>query len=142
MEPNNSSVENSISKQTKKKTIKDIEQFIDSVDAYPDEELRCLRLKIRELREFYKSLLIYGIVCVLSIIVWLSMGAGVFWPIWVILGCGINVGLKALTLGQLPWVEECFPFLGSKWEDDQFEKNISSKAFCVSKEDKNKKNDF
>lgn len=136
MESNNSSSEKPVSKQVKKKTVKIVDQSADNVDIYSDEELQSLRLKIRELREFYKSLLIYGIVCVFSIIVWLSMGAGVFWPIWVILGCGINVGLKALTLGQLPWVEEFFPFLGSKWEDEQFERTLSNKIVHVSKDDK------
>lgn len=99
------------------------------IDLCSVEEVENIRLKIRELKEFYTNLLIYGMVCVLSIIVWLSMGAGVFWPIWVILGCGINVGLKAVALGQLPWFEEFFPFLGEKWEEDQFEKGLHEKSY-------------
>jgi len=83
------------------------------------------RAKLRELKKFYTDLLIYGVVCLCSIIVWLSMGAGTFWPIWVIIGCGIDVGLKAISLGQVPMLEEFFPFLSSTWEESELEKVLN-----------------
>lgn len=89
------------------------------------EDEQYARTKLRELKKFYTDLLIYGVVCLCSIIVWLSMGAGTFWPIWVIIGCGINIGLRAITLGQVPMLEEFFPFLSSKWEESQLDKVLN-----------------
>ena len=91
-------------------------------NATSKEDEQFAREKLRELKKFYTDLLIYGVVCVCSIIVWLSMGAGTFWPIWVIIGCGIDVGLKAISLGQIPMLEEFFPFLSNTWEESQLEK--------------------
>ena len=89
------------------------------------EDEQYARTKLRELKKFYTDLLIYGVVCLCSIIVWLSMGAGTFWPIWVIIGCGINIGLRAITLGQVPMLEEFFPFLSNKWEESQLDKVLN-----------------
>lgn len=94
-------------------------------DAILAEQEQFARAKLRELKKFYTDLLIYGVVCLCSIIVWLSMGAGTFWPIWVIIGCGINIGLRAITLGQIPMLEEFFPFLGNAWEETQLEKVLN-----------------
>ena len=95
-------------------------KYVENVTSKEDEQFA--REKLRELKKFYTDLLIYGVVCVCSIIVWLSMGAGTFWPIWVIIGCGIDVGLKAISLGQIPMLEEFFPFLSNTWEESQLEK--------------------
>jgi hypothetical protein len=100
-----------------------IDKVCDGVASAEDEQYA--RTKLRELKKFYTDLLIYGVVCICSIIVWLSMGAGTFWPIWVIIGCGINVGLRAITLGQVPMLEEFFPFLGNTWEESQLEKVLN-----------------
>ncbi len=87
-----------------------------------------LRVYLRALKEFYTNLLIYGVVCCLSFIVWLSMGGGVFWPIWVLLGCGINVALQAIRLDQIPHLRHYFPFLSASWEQDQFDKTTDSSS--------------
>lgn len=100
-----------------------IDKINDDVTTVDDEQYA--RTKLRELKKFYTDLLIYCVVCICSIIVWLSMGAGKFWPIWVIIGCGINIGLRAITLGQVPMLEEFFPFLGNAWEEAQLEKVLN-----------------
>jgi hypothetical protein len=117
-------------KNTKEKPIKSgasktaqIDKVYDGMASVEDEQYA--RTKLRELKKFYTDLLIYGVVCICSIIVWLSMGAGTFWPIWVIIGCGINVGLRAITLGQVPMLEEFFPFLGNAWEESQLDKVLN-----------------
>jgi hypothetical protein len=83
--------------------------------------LEDLRHRLRELKDFYTNLLIYAVICVLSILVWLSTGMGTFWPIWVILGYGITVGLKAIKLGQIPGLNDFFPFLSDDWEEQQLQ---------------------
>jgi hypothetical protein len=117
-------------KNTKEKSIKNeisksahIDEMCAAAPTADDEQYA--RIKLRELKKFYTDLLIYGVVCICSIIVWLSMGAGTFWPIWVIIGCGINIGLRAITLGQVPMLEEFFPFLGNTWEEAQLEKVLN-----------------
>lgn len=117
-------------KNIKEKSVKNempkfarMDKTFDNIASAEDE--RYARAKLRELKKFYTDLLIYGVVCLCSIIVWLSMGAGTFWPIWVIIGCGINIGLRAITLGQIPMLEEFFPFLGNAWEESQLEKILN-----------------
>lgn len=78
-----------------------------------------VRRKVRALRTFYTNLAIYSVVCVACIFVWLMMGAGPFWPIWVVFGCGAAALLQALSLGHLPMVEEMLPFLKPEWEEAQ-----------------------
>lgn len=78
-----------------------------------------VRRKVRSLRAFYTNLAIYSVVCAASVFAWLMMGAGPFWPIWVIFGCGAAAVLQALSLGHLPMVEEMLPFLKPEWEESQ-----------------------
>ncbi len=116
----------SVKEKSVKSAISKAAQIDDVYDAVVSEEdEQHARAKLRELKKFYTDLLVYGVVCACSIIVWLSMGAGTFWPIWVIIGCGINVALKGISLGQIPLLEEFFPFLGNSWEESQLEKVLN-----------------
>ena len=81
-----------------------------------------IRQRVRELKTFYANLTIYGCVCAFCILVWMCMGFGVFWPIWVILGCGIAAGLEGFRLEQLPHLENFLPFLKKNWEEEQVRK--------------------
>ena len=91
-----------------------------------------VRKKIHALKTFYTNLFIYTAVCIACIIIWLSMGGGAFWPIWVIFGCGLAAVLQAVSLGQIPKLHELFPFLSPSWEDEQvkhqLEKNDKYKS--------------
>ena len=78
-----------------------------------------VRKKIHALKTFYTNLFIYTAVCIACIIIWMSMGGGAFWPIWVIFGCGLAAVLQAVSLGQIPKLHELFPFLSPSWEDEQ-----------------------
>lgn len=78
-----------------------------------------VRKKIHALKTFYTNLFIYTAVCIACIVIWVSMGGGAFWPIWVIFGCGLAAVLQAVSLGQIPKLHELFPFLSPSWEDEQ-----------------------
>lgn len=77
-----------------------------------------IRERIRELKEYYTNLIIYGIVVLACIIVWLTTG-GAFWPIWVIVALGAVSLLKGIRLGLFPKLSEVFPFLRPDWEEEQ-----------------------
>ena len=78
-----------------------------------------LRKKIHALRTLYTNIFIYTVVCLACIIIWVSMGGGPFWPIWVIFGCALSAVLQAVGLGQIPQLHELFPFLNPSWEEEQ-----------------------
>lgn len=84
-----------------------------------------LKKRIRALREFYQSLVIYGLVNAGLIIVWAVSGGGYFWPIWVIVGWGLGLGISAVSLGLLPQLGSLFPVFSPEWEDEQLRKHMS-----------------
>ena len=84
-----------------------------------------VREKVRQLREFYKHLVVYCVVNVGCIFIWIVSGGGYFWPIWVIIGWGIGLTLQAISLGMVPMAKEMLPFLSSDWEEQQVKKMMS-----------------
>lgn len=88
-----------------------------------------IRQKIKGLKNFYINLVIYTFTGFSSIIVWLSMGQGPFWPIWVILGCGICAILQGLNLGQFSQLQELLPFLRPEWEEEQVKSLLPTEPF-------------
>ena len=81
-----------------------------------------IRKRVQALKSFYTNLVIYAVVCVACIVIWVSMGGGPFWPIWVIFGCGLSAVLQGVTLGQIPQLHEFLPFLSPDWEEEQVKK--------------------
>jgi hypothetical protein len=81
-----------------------------------------IRKRVQALKSFYTNLVIYAVVCVACIIIWVSMGGGPFWPIWVIFGYGLSAVLQGVTLGQIPQLHEFLPFLNPEWEEEQIKK--------------------
>lgn len=77
-----------------------------------------IRERIRELKDYYTNLVIYGVVVLTCLIVWLTTG-GPFWPIWVIVALGSVALIKGIRLGLFPKLSELFPFLRPDWEDEQ-----------------------
>lgn len=77
-----------------------------------------IRERIRELKEYYTNLVIYGVVVLACLIIWMTTG-GPFWPIWVIVALGAVSLLKGIRLGLFPKLSEVFPFLKSDWEEEQ-----------------------
>lgn len=77
------------------------------------------RQSVRRLRDFYTNLVIYAVVCLLAIFVWVSMGGGGFWPVWVILSCTIAAVLQGMEVGEIPQLKEIFPFLTPEWEEEK-----------------------
>lgn len=86
-----------------------------------------IRERIRELKEYYTSLITFGIVVLTCIIVWLTTG-GAFWPIWVIVALGAVSLLKGIRLGLFPKLSEIFPFLRPDWEEEQIRAEMEKQA--------------
>ncbi len=78
-----------------------------------------VREHVRKLRRFYTDVVIYLGVNTFLILVWALSGVGYFWPIWVIIGWGIGLGLHALSLGLIPQMTSMLPFMTAEWEDEE-----------------------
>jgi hypothetical protein len=84
------------------------------------------RQYVRELRTFYIHLTIYGAVSLLCVLLWVCMGGGAFWPLWVILGFATAAVLEGLPINKIPQLDEYLPFLSQEWERDQLRQHASS----------------
>ncbi len=100
--------------------------------AHHEEEIK---ERIRELRDYYTSLVIHGIVVIVCFLIWLTTG-GAFWPLWVLISLGTVSVIKGIRLGLFPQLSEYFPFLSKEWEDEQYKAAVDE-----SKEKKSKKSD-
>jgi len=80
---------------------------------------RQVREYVHKLRRFYTDVLIYGVVNLGLILIWVISGAGYFWPIWVIIGWGIGLGVHAFSLGLIPQMNAMIPFMTAEWEDQE-----------------------
>jgi apolipoprotein N-acyltransferase len=85
-----------------------------------------IRERIRELKEYYTNVVIYGVVIFACLIIWLTTG-GTFWPIWVMVALGAVALLKGIRLGLFPKLSEIFPFLRSDWEEEQIRRALEEK---------------
>ena len=74
---------------------------------------------VRKLRRFYTDALIYGVVNLGLILIWAISGGGYFWPIWVIIGWGIGLGVHAFSLGLIPQIDVMVPFMTPEWEEEE-----------------------
>lgn len=81
-----------------------------------------MRKRVRALKEFYQSLIIYGLVNAGLVVVWAVSGGGYFWPIWVMVGWGLGLGVSAVSLGLLPQLSSLFPVFSEDWEEGQLQK--------------------
>lgn len=77
------------------------------------------RSYVQKLRQFYTAILIYGVVNLGLVLIWAISGSGYFWPIWVIIGWGIGLGVHAFSLGLIPQINAAIPFMTSEWEDQE-----------------------
>lgn len=87
--------------------------------ATPEEIKLRISNKIKQIKGFYINLTVYCAVFFGCIIAWLAMGGGVFWPIWVLIGCGVAAFSEAMRLGLLPILGDILPFLRDEWEERQ-----------------------
>lgn len=63
--------------------------------------------QLKKKRGFRAHLFVYGAVNVALVFIWAAAGAGVFWPIFPIVGWGIGVGVNAWDVyGRKPISEE------------------------------------
>jgi len=101
---------------------------------------------VRKLRRFYTDAFIYGIVNIGLILIWAISGGGYFWPIWVIIGWGIGLGIHAFSLGIIPQANAFMPFMSPEWENKEIQrlmktehKGHEKKTVAVSTEENSKK---
>lgn len=85
-----------------------------------------VREHVRKLRRFYTDALIYAVVNIGLILIWAISGGGYFWPIWVIIGWGIGLGVHAFSLGLIPQMNAMVPFMTAEWEDQQVRRLIEA----------------
>lgn len=85
-----------------------------------------VREHVRKLRRFYSDALIYGVVNLGLILIWAISGGGYFWPIWVIIGWGIGLGIHAFSLGLIPQMNAMVPFMTAEWEDQEVKRLMQS----------------
>jgi hypothetical protein len=82
---------------------------------------------VRYLKNFYGELSVYILVITVSLIIWLLMGGGYFWPLWIILIWGIVLLLKASRLHVInPFFYETahrfrekLPFIRPQWQEEK-----------------------
>lgn len=82
---------------------------------------------VRYLKNFYGELSVYILVVTISLIVWLLMGGGYFWPLWIILIWGVVLLLKASRLHVVnPFLYETahkfrekLPFIRPQWQEEK-----------------------
>lgn len=61
-----------------------------------DDELRERALhSLKKKAGFRNHLIVYVLVNLLLVVIWALSGAGYFWPVWVIGGWGIGLGIQA-----------------------------------------------
>jgi hypothetical protein len=85
-----------------------------------------VRDHVRKLRRFYTDALIYAVVNIGLILIWVISGGGYFWPIWVIIGWGIGLGIHAFSLGLIPQMNAMVPFMTAEWEDQEVRRLIEA----------------
>ncbi len=81
-----------------------------------------IKKQLEIIKELYINILIYAVVSIVCVVIWISMGFGPFWPIWVILSFSVVAFIQAVRAGQLPKMLECIPFLKPEWENAQMER--------------------
>lgn len=77
---------------------------------------------LKNLKSFYIDVLAFVGVVVLTFIIWAMHGGGYFWPLWIIIGWGAALAVKAINLDLLPYLAEYFPFFDPKWEYKELQK--------------------
>jgi hypothetical protein len=93
-----------------------------------------VKARVKELRNFYVDLTLYGAVNLGLILIWAISGGGYFWPIWVIVGWGIGMVLKAISLGMIPALADLFPFFDKTWEEQQIKRMMKGHSTISSNE--------
>ena len=95
---------------------------------------------VRYLKNFYGELSVYILVITISLIVWLLMGGGYFWPLWIILIWGIVLLLKASRLHVInPFLyegahklREKLPFIRPQWQEEKIQEILKKMGRSLS----------
>lgn len=95
---------------------------------------------VRYLKNFYGELSVYILVITISLIVWLLMGGGYFWPLWIILIWGLVLLLKASRLHVInPFFytaahkfREKLPFIRPQWQEEKVQEILKKMGKSLS----------
>ncbi len=90
---------------------------------------KAVRKYVHDLKGLYINVVVYGVVFIVSVLVWLSFGGAGFWPIWVLLGFAAASLLQGMVMGSIKQLEEVFPFLKAEWEEEQVKKLLKKSGF-------------
>ena len=95
---------------------------------------------VKYLKNFYGELSVYILVITISLIIWLLMGGGYFWPLWIILIWGIVLLLKASRLRVVsPMLYEAahrfrekLPFIRPQWQEEKVQEILKKMGRTLS----------
>jgi hypothetical protein len=80
-----------------------------------------IKQQLQGIKDLYINVLIYSVVAIICILIWISMGFGVFWPIWVIIAFCVTSIIQGIRVGMICKIVEYIPFLKPDWEKNQME---------------------
>ena len=86
-----------------------------------------VRDHVRSLKHFYRDVVFYVVMNIALILIWAISGGGYFWPIWVIVGWGLSLGMRALHIGIFPHLQEMLPFMKDEWEENKIKEMMDKK---------------
>ena len=87
---------------------------------YSEDDMKSARKRVKELRHFYRHLVLYGVIILfLHIINWMT--SSYYWAIWPTLGWGIAIVLHAARHMNI------FPFLNEEWEERKVQEILAKK---------------
>lgn len=82
-----------------------------------DDREYCIRMDVCRKRSLYTRCVIFGFMTIFSVFVWLIIGMGFFWPIWVAAAFILTIFVESLQISSFPCVRRWFSFLTPEWED-------------------------
>jgi hypothetical protein len=87
-----------------------------------------VRRYVRELRLFYKEVLVAAVIFVFCLVAWMATG-GSFWPVWVFFAFSVKIAIRAVAVGVVnkkACLTKFTSFLSQEWEEKQVDKYIKS----------------
>jgi hypothetical protein len=107
--------------------------LVQTIDAQEmiQEEFEMIRKKIRQKKAFYLNVIFWLTICIALVVSHLLAGIELFWFLVFFLGWGAVILVHYFTLFGIPFLSQ----IGKKWEEEQFEKEITRKALESTEKD-------
>ena len=88
-----------------------------------------IRAYVKKLHRFYRDLFSYSLINLVLIAIWWMSGRGYFWPIWVLVGWGLSLGVQACSFGLTLRLQSLIPFLRPDWEEREVQRLLKSSKY-------------